>query len=63
MERLSIGLFCLDDDAQEIIRLHYYEGYTCRQIGEQKQVSFKQAALLINSALTRLRTILNELNA
>jgi DNA-directed RNA polymerase specialized sigma24 family protein len=63
MERLSIALFCLDDDAQEIIRLHYYEGYTCRQIATQKHFSFKTAANRINSALTRLRTILNELNA
>jgi len=63
MTQLRIGIFCLNDEEQELIQLYFYDGYTCREIGREKHLSFKHTARLINRATTRLRQILDELNA
>lgn len=61
--RLTIGIYLLSDADQALIELHYTDGYTQAEIGKELHISQRHTGRLIRRATTRLRQILDTLNA
>jgi RNA polymerase sigma factor (sigma-70 family) len=58
-QKLRDALTELSDVEREILKLKYFEGFTCRQIGEILQLSHQRISQLENRAVKTLKGILS----
>ena len=62
LEKLADALITLQERERDLILLHYYKGYTLKQVADMMKISYVYAKVIHKNALNRMRTFYGAIN-